>query len=316
MWSLFQCKNCRLVWLNPQPIPADIFKLYRTYHTHEPNGKKHTGPLRFLQKSAQSIAAVTLGYHQLLAGTKFYWVGRVASLIPPWKDCAVAPLMYLKATAGGKLLDVGCGSGGFLATMRDLGWDVTGVEPDPEAVRVAVGDRKLSVIAGTLEEAHLPAASFDAITMYHVIEHAPDAISVIAECRRILKPGGSLVILTPNAESLGHKLFHRSWRGLEPPRHLCLFSVPSLARVSKEAGMNVTLVRTSSALARFMWLMSQSIRDGNPQKDQGFDKTSRWQAWLFWGLEELLRTFWSSAGEEVLLFARRPAEHTEETENH
>jgi len=315
VWSLFRCRHCSLIWLNPQPIPEDVFKLYRTYPTHR-SGSEPERPLGFLQKATRAIGAVTLGYDQLLAGPKYRWVGRVASLITPWKDRALGPLMHLEATAGGKLLDVGCGSGGFLAAMRDLGWDAMGVEPDPEAARVAREERKLPVIAGTLEEAHLPADWFDAISMYHVIEHVPDAVALIAECRRILKPGGRMVMLTPNAESLGHKLFHRSWRGLEPPRHLCLFSVRSLARATEEAGMSVSVSRTSSAVARFIWLVSQSIREGHPRYDLDFTKSSRRQAWLFWGLEEFLRFFWPSAGEEVLLLARKPTHGAEKAKSH
>jgi 2-polyprenyl-3-methyl-5-hydroxy-6-metoxy-1,4-benzoquinol methylase len=316
-WSLFRCRDCSLVWLDPQPIPEDVFKLYRSYPTHRSGaGKEPDSPSRFLQKATRAIGAATLGYDQLLAGPKYRWVGRMASLITPWKDRALGPLMHLEANVGGRLLDVGCGNGAFLATMRDLGWDVMGVEPDPEAVAVAVNVHKLPVIAGTLEEAHLPAASFDAISMYHVIEHVPDAIALMAECRRILKPGGRVVMLTPNAVSLGHRLFHRSWRGLEPPRHLFLFSVRSLARATEEAGLSVSVSRTSSVIARFIWLVSQSIRDGHPRYDLDFTRASRRQAWLFWGLEEILRVFWTNAGEEILLVARKPNPGPEKGENH
>src|SRR5208283_4697550 len=113
----------------------------------------------------------------------------------------------------------GCGDGRFLALMRDAGWDVYGIEPDPVAAKVAQRELGTSVTVGALEDAGFPDEAFDAVTLSHVIEHVHDPVALLAECRRVLKPDGSVVIVTPNIRSLGHQKFQSLWRGLEPPRH-------------------------------------------------------------------------------------------------
>ena len=122
--------------------------------------------------------------------------------------------MALAGRAPGKLLDVGCGNGEFLAMMQQAGWDVSGVEPDPTAAQVSSERLNITVPTVDLEGASFPSKSFDAITLSHVLEHVYDPIGVLRECRRILKPAGHVVIVTPNIGSLGHARFGGNWRGL------------------------------------------------------------------------------------------------------
>lgn len=94
---------------------------------------------------------------------------------------------------------------------RCVNWDeVMGVEPDQEAVRIAREQFRLEIFQGTLEEARFPDDNFDAITLNHVIEHVTDPISLLTECRRILKPVGKLVVVTPNIWSPGARLFGKA----------------------------------------------------------------------------------------------------------
>jgi 2-polyprenyl-3-methyl-5-hydroxy-6-metoxy-1,4-benzoquinol methylase len=132
--------------------------------------------------------------------------------------------------------------------MRSLGWEVEGVEFDPAAVKTArlTG---LNVRNGSLEENAYPSESFEVITMRHVIEHVPDPVETLTECARILKPGGQLFLFTPNGSSLSHRLFKESWRGLETPRHLHIFSPPSARRALTMAGFQKITVRPQAASA-------------------------------------------------------------------
>ena len=195
IWSLMRCPKCDLVWLNPRPIGNDISKLYTEYYTHQPedSSKKRLASLRKAVKT--SILQSAFGYPVNAQGGPFGWV---FPKIGPLKEIVGGSVMWLKAGERGRLLDVGCGNGRFLAQMRGLGWEVVGVEPDPEAARIAKERFGLEVFQDTLEEAKFPNDSFDAITMNHVIEHVPDPVGLLAESRRILKPGGKLVVVTPN----------------------------------------------------------------------------------------------------------------------
>jgi SAM-dependent methyltransferase len=132
------------------------------------------------------------------------------------------------------LLDVGAGNGAFLRRMRDLGWDVMGHETDPVAAEV-VRRAGIPCAEGPLDGAEL-GASFDAITMHHVIEHVHDPVHTLSTCRRLLEKGGTLWIATPNAESLGYRRFGGNWGGLECPRHLVVFSRRGLEVALRRAG--------------------------------------------------------------------------------
>ena len=271
IWSLMRCPKCGLVWLNPRPIPEDIGKLYETYHTH--SASNQVPKLAILRRLIRnSILATRLGYTELVDGSFQRMLGRFFSWITPIREMAELSVMCLNRQKRGKLLDVGCGSGAFLAKIKELGWDVVGVEPDRQAVKVAREHFGLNVYEGMLEEVGFPDNEFNAITMSHVIEHLYNPVSTLKECYRILKPGGRLVIITPNVESLGARLFREAWRGWEPPRHLYLFSPSTLQTLTKKAGLKVIQIRTTARSARWMWAASHLIHHndilpgGSPQK--------------------------------------------------
>jgi SAM-dependent methyltransferase len=144
----------------------------------------------------------------------------------------------------------------WLSTMRDLGWRVEGVDFDPAAAAAAAA-RGLAVRCGSLERQAFPDATFDAITMSHVVEHLPDPLQTLTECARILKPGGRLILWTPNTASLGHHLLKQCWRGLEPPRHLHLFSPASVRALLEKAGFPRISVRSRNS--RFIWEQSYRL---------------------------------------------------------
>jgi SAM-dependent methyltransferase len=114
---------------------------------------------------------------------------------------------------------------------------------------------------GALKEQALPDAHFDVILMSHVIEHLPDPLDELIECRRILKPSGSIVIATPNARGLGHLAVGRHWLGLDPPRHLQIFTAKALTRLLAMSGFRPLQVRTHAGVAASWMVASQWRRD-------------------------------------------------------
>ncbi|MGO8765422.1 MAG: class I SAM-dependent methyltransferase [Limisphaerales bacterium] len=237
-WSLKQCnnQNCCFCWLDPTPVAEDLHLLYQAYYTHETSepGKNPTAKFRAFFYSAYMAAA--------------YVPSTILGLTKARKDILH---MYLHDSRPGKLLDVGCGSGIFLHQMYKLGWSATGLDFDPKAIenaRLKYGT-DLTVMHTDLPGAKFPDNSFDAVTMNHVIEHVSDPIGLLGEARRVLKTGGKLIAATPNIQSFGHSKFHDLWRGLEPPRHLQIFSLASLRECARQAGFDRVRVISTAANA-------------------------------------------------------------------
>jgi SAM-dependent methyltransferase len=137
--------------------------------------------------------------------------------------------------AGGRVLDVGFGSGAFMCLAKQVGWQVSGVDPDP--VAVANGRKAgMDVRHGGIEAFSDALETFNVITLSHVIEHVHDPINTIKLAHSLLIPGGRLYIVTPNIDAYGHQNFKECWRGLEPPRHLTIFNWSSMLRALEEAG--------------------------------------------------------------------------------
>lgn len=145
-----------------------------------------------------------------------------------------------------RLLDVGCGQGFYLAEMQRQGWDVYGCDISREKVecltRVFGPDR---VLHGEVDQVTFRGGFFDAVSLWHVIEHLYDSASALQRVYELLRPGGRLVIGTPNATSPEARTFGRWWVGYDVPRHLVVFSRRSLLALLERAGFTVTGVRPS-----------------------------------------------------------------------
>lgn len=141
---------------------------------------------------------------------------------------------------GGKLLDLGCGTGNFLAHMRDRGaWDVYGLDVNRRAVSYARDRLDIEVRGGTLKEARYPADFFDVVSMWNVLEHLHDPVATLREVKRILQPEGALFLSVPNSGSVDARLFGPCWVGLDPPRHLYTFDRTTLELLLARSGFRM-----------------------------------------------------------------------------
>lgn len=140
---------------------------------------------------------------------------------------------------GGRVLDVGCGRGVLLGTFLDRGIEAHGMEIGPDAVR-GIDPRVRLRFADRLEEASFPDAHFDRILLWHVLEHLPDPGETLRECRRILRPGGQIVIALPNLASCQARWAGAAWFHLDLPRHLQHFPVHALERLLEACGLRRT----------------------------------------------------------------------------
>ena len=303
VWSLRRCQydKCGLVWLDPQPEPAEIYKLYDGYYTG--SAARPSRPSRRWIKG--NILAALLGYNDGKR-TIDRLIGRALAAVPSVRDMAASTVLYLRADWRGRILDVGCGNGVMLKNLQQLGWQISGIDPDPEAVRVT--NELLGPVAtvGGIDSPELT-GKFDVITMNHVIEHVPYPVQTLRECLLRLRPGGRLVLQTPNVESLGVRAFGQSWIAWDPPRHLHLFSIATLQRAAEEAGFQVDEVRTTPRDAHFAWTVSREIKRRGRAQDVLLRRYAGVLDTIASGVFQLVEAFSGpKSGEEVVLLARRP----------
>lgn len=228
-WSLRRCTapHCGLLWLDPRPLAEDLPIAYQDYYTH--GDRKRSAAFEF----AKRVFHLSMDAVLSVAG------------IPA--ERRRSELMFTDDSAPATLLDVGCGHGIFLTAMAKRGWAVTGVDFDPVAVDTARREHGLDVHVGTVDTIAATGLTFDVVTASHVVEHVPDPVQFLSACRQVLRPRGRVVLKTPNAESFGLRRYGRAWRGLEPPRHLHIFTRPALETCARRAGFEGCTSFTTSA---------------------------------------------------------------------
>jgi len=220
--QLVTCEGCGLGTLFPIPDAQRIQSFYPPAYYGSPDAKFE--PL------------VEFGVR---AGARFR-VKRLAGSLP----------------RGARVLDVGCGRGVMLRALLDLGYEAHGVEISTEAA--AGADPRATVhIAPDLTQAALPDQFFDAVILWHVLEHLPHPDRVLAELHRILKPGGRLILAVPNYASWQARLMKSHWFHLDLPRPLYHFTPRTLKRLLQQSGFRCRSLRHFALLQNpFGWLQS------------------------------------------------------------
>lgn len=297
-WTFKECNapGCGTLWLDPRPTEAEIGKAYKNYYTHG-DGQQRTFIKRTVRALALEIGASRYGFNSsVLPWGGKYLATAVAALYPGLREHLDLQIRYLPASSmgNGRLLDVGCGDGEAMEILRDLGWQTYGVEFDPQAVEAAQR-RGLDVRQGTLTDAAFPDETFDAISSVHVIEHVHDPRAFFTESCRVLRKGGTLLAVTPNVRSRSHLQFGSHWRGLEPPRHLVLFTAESLKNIAQSAGLRNVEVTTTARAVALSDIASSKIRD------EGYFHEGEWPGFRTWAraqAKQVLETLSMKRGEE------------------
>ena len=136
----------------------------------------------------------------------------------------------------GRVLDIGCGRGLLLQQFKQLGWEVQGTELDDKSAAFPREVLGLPIQTGELAEMNFPDEHFDAVIMWHVLEHVPTVPTLMAEVSRILKPGGILLVGVPNFGSIEARFCQAGWFHLDVPRHLNHFTKAVLREKLSVAG--------------------------------------------------------------------------------
>jgi SAM-dependent methyltransferase len=144
---------------------------------------------------------------------------------------------------GGRLLDVGSGTGEVMLAARERGWRTQGVEPERTAARMAA-DRGLKVAVAPLEQSGLPEGAYDVVSAFHVLEHIPDSRSFLRTMARWVRPGGFVAVEVPNFSSVQRRRLREGWSGLRPREHLVHFTPDTLRAAFRGADIEPVLVRS------------------------------------------------------------------------
>ncbi len=209
-FDLHRCNGCGCVFVAQDPTSIDFQALYgESYYTggHDAVFADYVG-----EEAARRAHS----------RRKLWWLRHLPPRLPH----------------SGRLLDVGCAAGFFLAEAR-AHYEVQGVELSAWSSAYARDRLGLNVFTGTLQEASLPAAHFDIITLWDVIEHVPDPVPLLAEAARVLRPGGRLVLTTGDWDSAYARARGAEWHLLAPPWHLTMFGRRTMVRASERAGLRL-----------------------------------------------------------------------------
>jgi len=179
----------------------------------------------------------------------------------------------------GSLLDVGSGTGVFASVMQQHGWQVTGLEPDPGARKVAneVNGIELGDINSFYQ---LPNNSYDAITLWHVLEHVHDLQGYMTKLKLLLKEKGKLFIAVPNYTCKDAAVYREYWAAWDVPRHLYHFSPLSMEKLVEKHGMRIEAYKPMWYDSFYVSMLSSKYRSGKTKLFESFINgfRSNWKA--------------------------------------
>ncbi|MCC5937435.1 MAG: class I SAM-dependent methyltransferase [Lunatimonas sp.] len=206
-FTLCKCTDCGLIFTNPRPEQ----KYIHTYYESED----------YISHTNQSKNLIHILYKAVRRYTirqKINWINT-------------------RVKKKGRLLDYGCGTGYLLAAAQKNGWQVIGYEPNPTACKQAKNINGLTPVTSltTLKKEK----KFDAITLFHVLEHIHDLNKTLKIILDLLKKRGFLFIAVPNLDSVDFKKHQENWAALDVPRHLYHFTNEAMNRLADKYGLKI-----------------------------------------------------------------------------
>jgi 2-polyprenyl-3-methyl-5-hydroxy-6-metoxy-1,4-benzoquinol methylase len=224
--------NCNLCGANR---PRRLYRIFdRDISQCGSCGLVYAGPLRLTREETWGRYSATYFHDEYLPS---YGItnGHV--------DLAAFDARYARTLASlrpfrqrGDLIEIGCAAGFFLKSAERDGWNVTGLELMQPAVEFARERLGLTVLQKAVEDADLPVGAFDVVAIFEVIEHLSNPVATLRQLRTLLRPGGALVLSTPNMSSLSRHMLGRHWAVLNPGEHLQYFNERTLADALGRAG--------------------------------------------------------------------------------
>ncbi len=229
---LWKCLSCGTIFQYPMPANEKIGTFYpNDYYSYRVKRKKS-----FFDHLRENTIRVNFDG---MNNFSFFW--KVILIFVGKKFSDILPV-YRKS--GGTFLDVGCGDSVNLRILNEYGWDTYGIEIDPRAVAAARAEN-LNVTCSTLEN-YATEKKFDAIRLWHVLEHLPNPNESMRKLNSLLSEDGTIYMAIPNVRSLNAYIFGKYWIGYDVPRHLINYSLDSLKLLLKNNGFKMLEYKHSS----------------------------------------------------------------------
>jgi SAM-dependent methyltransferase len=229
-FQIVQCNSCDFKFTNPRPEESVLGGYYKSeeYVSHS-NTRKG-----FINSTYQTVRKYTL-LKKLQLISKYFKTGNI--------------------------LDIGCGTGEFLNVCKNAKWKTLGIEPDPDARKMAIDNYGLDVREES-ELKKLPDESFEIISMWHVLEHVPKLNERIEELKRLIKPNGIIIIAVPNCNSLDAKIYKEHWAAYDVPRHLYHFTPTDIESLFRKHGLKMFSVLPMVFDSFYVSMLSEKIKTG------------------------------------------------------
>ena len=267
-YEIDKCNDCGLVFLNPMPTEEFLTSLYPvTYYSYQDfYEKKQSFFKRFVKK----------------------YLLNIRTFDPVFKS-------------PGKMLDIGCGSGQFLFSMKKKGWEVHGVEVNENAAKLGNELENLNIHIGSLLTSNYETDSFDYIRSNHSFEHMTNPKEVLTEIHRILKPGGKLLIGVHNIDSFNARFFKKYWWYLGAPTHTFNYSVATLSKMLDQCGFNVNKVSYNGDFGGTLGSIQIYLnRNNGKMSDNGFFIKNPLLIVIFHKLAKVLNFFKTGDAMEII----------------
>lgn len=242
-FSLQKCSNCGFVITSPRPLQNFLGNYYKSenYVSHSDTQKG-------------------------LINKMYHWVRKITL---KRKLRLIEKINHFQK---GSVLDFGCGTGYFLKTCLQAGWQAEGVEPDENARKIASNNTNKPIFASLQE---IKNTQFDIITLWHVLEHIPDLNETLSALKSLLKPTGKLIVAVPNRDSYDAQVFGAFWAAYDVPRHLWHFSKNDMQALCQKHHLQIQEILPMPFDAYYISLMSILYQTGKTQFVRAF-----WQGFL------------------------------------
>ncbi len=226
-FNIVSCDSCNFLFTNPRPADDQLGKYYKSeeYISHTDTSE---GVINKLYKIVRKI---TLN----------------------------SKLKLIRSLSSGKVLDIGSGTGAFVNHLKISGYDIKGVEPDPDAR--AQAKSLYNIELSSEQQLHnLPDESFDVITMWHVLEHVSHLNERVAELFRLTKEDGTIIISVPNYQSPDSLFYKNFWAAYDVPRHLYHFDKQSISLLFEKHHIQLTQIIPMHFDAFYVSLLSEKYK--------------------------------------------------------